>query len=102
MTTVSATLQATDLFPAPPATAKLAVRQHVVQPTGAAQWAGCENGMPASGCVTILSAGAKPVIAAVGNTIEDYSLTVVYEPQSNGESPAPWSPTSSLLPAMPY
>ena len=58
---------------------KLAVRKHVVKPTGAAQSAGCEDGKPASGCVDILAAGAMPTIAAVGGTIQDYSLTVVYE-----------------------
>jgi len=84
MTTTEVTLQATDLYPAPAKTAKLAVRKHIVKPTGAAQSAGCEDGKPASGCVDILSAGAMPSIPAVGGAITDYSLTVVYEPQANG------------------
>ena len=84
MTTTDATLQATDLYPAPAKTAKLAVRKHVVKPAGAAQSAGCEDGKPASGCVDILAAGTMPTIPSVGGQISDYSLTVVYEPQSNG------------------
>jgi hypothetical protein len=84
-TTTEVTLQATDLYPAPPENAKLAVRKHIVEPAGDAQWAGCEDGKPASDCVTILAAGAKPTIGAVGGAIQNYSLTVVYEPQSNGE-----------------
>lgn len=84
MTTTDATLQEFDLYPAPAKIAKLAVRKHIVKPTGAAQSAGCEDGKPASGCVDILDAGVKPTIKTVGGEITDYSLTVVYEPQSNG------------------
>ena len=85
MTTSAATLQSTDLYPAPAAGTKLAVRQHVVAPYGAGQYAGCVDGKPASsGCITVLPAGTMPTIASVGGAITDYSLTVVYEPLSNG------------------
>ena len=84
MTTTGATTQPTDLYPPPAQTAELAVRKHIVKPAGASQSAGCEDGNPASGCVDILAAGAMPTIAAVGGDITDYSLTVVYEPHSNG------------------
>merc|ERR1712196_639114 len=52
---------------------------------GAAQLAGCEDGQPASpSCISILPAGAMPSLPAVGGTIANYSLTVVYEPTGNG------------------
>ena len=85
MTTAAVTLQATDLYPPPPAGARLAVRKHVLAPAGDAQLAGCVDGKAASpGCVDILPAGAKPTIPAVGSSIEDFSLTAVYEQASNG------------------
>lgn len=84
-TTAAAQLQATDLYPAPSTDLALAVRAHVVTPAGAAQYAGCTDGQPASpSCVTILPAGAQPSIPATGGNPDDQSLTVVYEPLSNG------------------
>ena len=85
MTTRDVTLQRFDLYPPPPPSARLAVRRHVVAPAGAAQRSGCVDGHAASpGCVEVLPAGARPTIPAVGGSIEDFSLTAVYEPAANG------------------
>ena len=52
---------------------------------GAAQYAGCVDGEPASrGCITVLPAGVLPTIKAVGDAITDFSYTAIYEPLSNG------------------
>lgn len=85
MPTRDATLQATDLYPPPSATAMLAVRPHIITPYGAAQYAGCVDGEPASrGCITVLPVGVLPTIKAVGDAITDFSYTAIYEPLSNG------------------
>lgn len=85
-TTVAVTLGPTDLYPAPPAGAALAVRPHIAVPAGAAQFAGCTDGAPASpGCVTILPPGAMPTVNATGAaTLAAYSLTAAYVPLPNG------------------
>ena len=54
MTTEDVTLQATDLYPAPKAGSKLAVREHY---TRGQQSEGCEDGKPAMHCVQMLAAG---------------------------------------------
>jgi hypothetical protein len=43
------------------------------------------DGNPAAaGCITVLGAGEMPTIQAVGGMIQNFSLTAVYEPLSNG------------------
>merc|ERR1712166_595412 len=66
----------------------LAIRKHVVKPTGTAQYAGCVDGQAAApNCIEILPAGAMPTIPAVATAkqnITAYGLWSVYEPTSNG------------------
>lgn len=90
-TTAPVALGPTDLFPAPPAAATLAVRQHVIASTNTSvgpsqQYAGCVDGLPAvPTCVTLVdTSSADVVIAATGSNASDVSLTVVHEPLSNG------------------
>ena len=90
MTTEPTTLQRFDLYPAPAAATRLALRRHVVAPAGAAaQLAGCVDGKPAvaSGCVEILPAGMMPTLPAVGveaNDITAFGYWSVNEPTANG------------------
>jgi hypothetical protein len=81
MTTVDVTLQATDLYPAPKAGTKLAVREHY---THGKQSDGCEDGKPAMHCVEILAAGQMPSLPPAGGNITDFVYISVYEPASNG------------------
>ena len=67
---VDVTLQPTDLYPPPPATASLAVRQHFATPAGS-QYQGCVDNQPAAGCVDILPAGVLPTLPAVANATTD-------------------------------
>lgn len=84
-TTVDVTLGPFDLYPAPAPGARLAVRKHIAGPTSAAQQAGCVDGAAAQpSCVSIFCSGCGPVIPSVGGDLSNYSLTVVYEPLSNG------------------
>eukprot|EP00931_Biecheleriopsis_adriatica_P045516 TRINITY_DN26070_c0_g1_i1.p1 TRINITY_DN26070_c0_g1~~TRINITY_DN26070_c0_g1_i1.p1 ORF type:complete len:794 (-),score=129.52 TRINITY_DN26070_c0_g1_i1:49-2430(-) len=82
-TTEDVMLQATDLYPEP-VMGPLAVRKHVLEPTGSAQVAGCEAGADASSCIDILAPGKMPNIPATGGGLSHFSLTAVYEPMPNG------------------
>jgi|EP01043_Picozoa_sp_COSAG02_P011249 hypothetical protein len=81
MTTEDVTLQATDLYPAPKADTKLAVREHY---THGKQSDGCEDGKPALHCVEMLAAGQMPSLPPAGGNISDFVYISVYEPASNG------------------
>jgi hypothetical protein len=81
MTTEDVTLQATDLYPAPKAGTKLAVREHY---TRGEQSEGCEDGKPAMHCVQMLAAGQMPSLPPAGGNITDFVYISVYEPASNG------------------
>ena len=84
-TAAAATLGATDLFPAPPAGAALAVRQHVVAPAGAPQQAGCVDGQPAAGaCVAMAPSVSAIVVPATGTDLADFALWHVHAPLANG------------------
>ena len=85
-TTKPVTLQPTDLYPASPPETQLAVRAHVLAPSGPAhQLRGCVDGQPAvPSCVDLLAAGERPVLAATGSGLSDFSLTAIYEPLQNG------------------
>ena len=88
MTTSEVTLQPTDLYPAPPASAQLAVRRHIVEPAGDAQLAGCEDGVAAvPSCIALLPAGAMPALPAVATVPADiraFGYWSIYEPAPNG------------------
>jgi hypothetical protein len=85
MTVTGVSMQPTDLYPAPKAGTKLAVRKHIAKPAGAAQFAGCEDGQPAvPSCINVLAAGAMPVLPAVGGNITNYGYWSIYEPAPNG------------------
>ena len=87
-TNASVTLGPGDLYPAPPPGAPLAVRPHVIAPSGpGTQLAGCVDGQPAvPACVTLLPPGTAPVIPPTGGrgNISFVSLTSVYAPLPNG------------------
>lgn len=80
MTTEDVTLQSTDLYPAPKAGTKLAVREHY---TRGKQSDGCEDGKPAMHCVQMLAAGQMPSLPPAGGNISDFVYISVYEPASN-------------------
>ena len=88
MTTREVTLQPTDLYPRPPPAARLAVRKHIVAPSGDAQLAGCVDRQPAvPSCVDVLPAGALPVLPPVATKTTDitaFGYWAVHEPASNG------------------
>lgn len=80
MTTTQVTLQSTDLYPAPKTGTRLASRVHSnTKPT-----AGCMDGQSAQGCVRMHAPDVMPTIDPTGDTIQDYTYMVVYEPASNG------------------
>lgn len=87
MTTQDVTLQATDLYPSPNG-GKLAVRKHIVEPYGDAQFAGCEDGKPAfPNCAEQLGQGEMPVVPPAASKkldITAFGYWSVYEPASNG------------------
>jgi hypothetical protein len=77
-TPTDATLQKSDLYPAPPTDSVLAQRTHIIAPAGDAQLAGCIDGMPAAGsCVTFTQ---TPIIPATGTDLSDFSLIVLSTP----------------------
>lgn len=80
------TLGPWDLYPAPQATAVLGMRQHVLEPAGAAQWAGCVDGQPAvPSCISLTPPGGiGATIPATGTGLANVTLTVLYEPLPNG------------------
>ena len=79
------TLGSSDLYPTPPSHVSLAMRKHVVGPNASAQQQGCIDGERAdNGCITMLCASCQPVIEATGTNLDNFSLTVIYEPLSNG------------------
>ena len=86
MTTRAVTLQPTDLYPAPAAGAKLALREHHARPGAACRGGscGCEDGKPASHCVQMYAAGQMPVIPAAGGDITKFTYVAIYEAASNG------------------
>ena len=81
------TLGPSDLFPAPPAGAALAVRQHVISPAGAAQQAGCVDGQPAvaSGCIALAVGGVTSIVVpATGTDLNSTALWHASAPLANG------------------
>ena len=84
-TTTAVTLGPFDLFPAPAANTPLMMRAHILAPAGPGQLAGCTNNTPAVGsCVMRVPASTSAVIAATGTALNNFSLTVLYEPLENG------------------
>lgn len=85
-TTADVTLGPTDLFPAPPPGAALALRQHVFAPAGAAQQAGCVDGAPAvPNCVALVAGGVTGVVVpATGADEAAVALWHAHAPLPNG------------------
>ena len=85
-TTADVTLGATDLFPAPPPGAPLALRRHVFAPAGAPQQAGCVDGAPAvPGCVAMAAGGVTSVVVpATGGGEAAVDLWHAHAPLPNG------------------
>jgi len=77
-----ATLQPTDLYPAPRRNdVKLGLREHRFEP-GATQMAGCVAGMPATSCLTVLEPGTPRVVnATTGGQVR---LMALHEQLPNG------------------
>ena len=83
-TGADAALGATDLYPAPPAGAALALRQHVIGPVGAPQQAGCVDGQPAvPSCVSMVAGPASIVVPATGTALNNFTLWHAHVPLSN-------------------
>ena len=85
-TDVDVTLGATDLYPAPKATASLVARAHVLE-AGPSQQAGCIDGSPAvPSCVIALPAGSFLTVPSTGGAtnLSAFAFWAVAEPLENG------------------
>ena len=85
MTNTSVTLDPTDLYPRPANYSHLLSREHIITPAGAAQSAGCAPGKAAvPTCLQRVSPEGRVILPSTGTAIDNFTLTVVYEPLANG------------------